>query len=130
MFNEDELCMCCCCLCDCSNQHTRDLSCFGCFPIKCAVVAIGIFFIFSTILIYAEVFWMINTNDIIHWWYVLVSIVLLIPMCIGAGFFVAYFADKNETSRARLATSCILAIISAVLYAIWTLTYFLVWYKG
>jgi len=34
---------CCCCHCVCANSRTQDLKCFGCFPIKCGIIAIGIF---------------------------------------------------------------------------------------
>jgi hypothetical protein len=34
---------CCCCHCVCANNKTQDLKCFGCLPIKCGIVGIGIF---------------------------------------------------------------------------------------
>merc|ERR1719453_2109609 len=43
---------CCCCLCACSNEFTEELSCCGCFPIKCGIVTIGIFtFILTLVLV-------------------------------------------------------------------------------
>ena len=40
----EDRCPCCCCLCACSDKKTEHLSCFGCFPIRCAIILIGIFF--------------------------------------------------------------------------------------
>ena len=79
---------------------------------------------------YGEVFWMLNTNDLIHWWYVVISVVLLVPMCIGTTFFIVFFGEDNNATRGRLDPACILAICSATLYAFWNLWYFAAYYKG
>jgi len=39
---------CCCCHCVCANNKTQDLKCFGCLPIKCGIVGIGIFTLLLT----------------------------------------------------------------------------------
>merc|ERR1712167_131193 len=49
-------CNCCCCFCNCSNRYTRDLSCFGCFPLKCGIICIGLFTIVLNFCLYVEVF--------------------------------------------------------------------------
>ena len=122
-------CHCCCCFCNCSNKETRDLSCFGCFPIKCAIIMIGLFTVTLNFCLYVEVFYCLM-SDTIAWWYVLVGVVLLIPLFLASTFFILFFADEDDNSRGKLATACILAIISLVLLQVWNLTYFLSWYKS
>jgi hypothetical protein len=122
-------CNCCCCFCNCQNKYTRDLSCFGCFPIKCAIVVIGIFTICLNFCLYVEVFYCLM-SDTIAWWYVLVGVCLLIPMFLGTTFFVLFFADETVDTRGRLSTACILIIVSLFLLQCWNLTYFLAWYKA
>ena len=90
--------MCCCCICHCSRPETVHLSCFGCFPIKCGIVAIGILTLFLILSSYVEIFYML-LNDGIHWWYVLVSLVLLIPLLIAASFLTAFFNTDNGFRR-------------------------------
>merc|ERR1711934_1062428 len=122
-------CHCCCCFCNCSDDRTRDLSCFGCFPIKCAIILIGLFTICLNFCLYVEVFYCLM-SDTIAWWYVLVGVVLLIPLFLSSTFFILFFADETESSRGKLSTACILAIIALVLLQAWNLTYFLAWYKS
>jgi hypothetical protein len=78
---EQLLTPCCCCLCACSNEYTKDSSCCGCFPIKCGVVAIGIFTLLLTIYMVTMNFFLI-LNEYIHWYFPVVILVLLAPMCI------------------------------------------------
>merc|ERR1712094_34358 len=74
--------MCCCCVCNCQDDETRPYSCCGCFPIKCGLISIGIFYIFITLALFIEVFYCL-LNEYIHWWYVPVAVVLLVPLIIG-----------------------------------------------
>merc|ERR1719321_2542781 len=78
---EEEHEMCCCCICQCSTKETRDLSCCCCFPIKCGIICIGIITMFLTFGIFVELFYGF-INEQIHWWYVVVGIVLIIPLII------------------------------------------------
>jgi hypothetical protein len=41
--------MCCCCICECSTEHTRELGCCCFFPIRCGVIAIGVFILILTL---------------------------------------------------------------------------------
>jgi len=121
--------MCCCCICHCSRPETRSLSCFGCFPIKCGIVAIGILTLFLILSSLVEIFAML-LNEGIHWWYVLVALLLLVPTILAASFLTAFFNTDNGSRRASLRAACILVIISYSLLAIWNIVYFQVWYKG
>jgi hypothetical protein len=125
---EEEHDMCCCCICQCSTKETADLSCCGCFPIKCGIISIGILFILLSIAIFCEIFYCL-VNEYIHWWYVLVSVFLLIPLILGTCFFVTFFTKDTEASRGKLYISCMLAIISVSLVGIWNLIYFQWLYK-
>merc|ERR1712032_35440 len=49
---------CCCCECVCANEFTKDSSCCGCFPIKCGVVAIGIFTVLITAILFIWYFFL------------------------------------------------------------------------
>merc|ERR1712010_241802 len=100
-----ELTPCCCCLCACSNEYTKDSSCCGCFPIKCGVIAIGAFTVLLTIYLVTMNFFLI-LNDYIHWYFPVVIIVLLAPMCIGSSFFVVFFTKDTAASRGKLFTAC------------------------
>merc|ERR1712178_101625 len=101
---EQELTPCCCCLCACSNEYTKDSRCCGCFPIKCGVVAIGIFTVLLTIYLVTMNFFLI-LNDYIHWYFPVVILVLLAPMCIGSSFFVVFFTKDTASSRGKLFTA-------------------------
>jgi len=121
--------MCCCCICHCSRPETRSLSCFGCFPIKCGIVSIGILTLFLILSSLVEIFAML-LNEGIHWWYVLIALLLLIPAVIAASKLTAFFNTDNGSRRAGLRTSIILVLISYSTLAIWNIIYFQVWYKG
>jgi hypothetical protein len=41
--DNDNADMCCCCVCKCSEPRTVELGCCCLFPIKCGVIAIGVF---------------------------------------------------------------------------------------
>jgi len=127
--DEDETCNCCCCDCACSTRKTKDLSCWGCFPIACGVVSVGIAIIALTLYTFVETFYMLM-NDNIHWWYVVVAVVLMVPEFIACTFFVTFFSDNTSATRGRLDVACYLTIITIVLMECWNLTYFLVWYKS
>ena len=98
--------VCCCCICNCQEERTRDLSCFGCFPIKCGLVSIGILTEFLIVSSFVEIFYFI-LNDFIHWWYVLVCVLLLIPAIIGATLQVQWFNKDNHSNRSGVRTSFI-----------------------
>lgn len=125
----DETEVCCCCICNCSEERTRELACFGCFPIKCGVIATGILTELLIVSSFVEIFYFI-LNDFIHWWYVLVCVLLLIPAIIGACFQVKFFNKDNHSTRGLVRTSFIQVIISYTLLAIWNIIYFNCWYKS
>lgn len=124
-----ELTPCCCCLCACSNEYTKDSRCCGCFPIKCGVVAIGIFTVLLTIYLVTMNFFLI-LNDYIHWYFPVVILVLLAPMCIGSSFFVVFFTKDTASSRGKLFTACMFGIISTALIAVWIVCYYVFIYKN
>lgn len=129
-FTEEEHgCLCCCCICHCSVPETVHLKCFGCFPVKCGVVAIGIFTIVLFIAILAEVFYCL-LNESYDWWYVLVGVILLVPYFIGVTFFITFFSNDTDNSRSRLFVACQFVIISSVLLAVWNTCYILWCYKN
>merc|ERR1712196_683181 len=80
--HNDNLGPCCCCLCVCSNDKTEESSCFGCFPIKCGVMAIGIFTFCMTILLCTYNFFFI-LNEYVAWYFPVVVLALLIPLVIA-----------------------------------------------
>merc|ERR1711908_9407 len=126
---EQELTPCCCCLCACSNEYTKDSRCCGCFPIKCGVVAIGIFTVLLTIYLVTMNFFLI-LNDYIHWYFPVVILVLLAPLCIGSSFFVVFFTKDTASSRGKLFTACMFGIISTALIAVWIVCYYVFIYKN
>ena len=126
---EDSLKPCCCCLCSCSNEYTKDSSCCGCFPIKCGVVSIGIFTVLLTIYMVTMNFFLI-LNEYIHWYFPVVILVLLAPMCIGSSFFVVFFTKDTAASRGKLFTACMFGIISTALIAVWIVCYYVFVYKN
>jgi amino acid transporter len=121
--------MCCCCICQCSTKKTEDLSCCGCFPIKCGLVTIGGFTFAVTLFLLIEIFYMLLVEDI-HWWYVLVALVLCVPLIIACTFFIFFFSNDTDDSRSRLYVAQILAIITYVLVAVWNTVYFLAFFKS
>ena len=124
-----ELTPCCCCLCACSNEYTKDSSCCGCFPIKCGVLSIGIFTLLLTIYMVTMNFFLI-LNEYIHWYFPVVILVLLAPMCIGSSFFVVFFTKDTASSRGKLFTACMFGIISTALIAVWIVCYYVFIYKN
>merc|ERR1712086_311684 len=126
---EQELTPCCCCLCACSNEYTSDSRCCGCFPIKCGVVTIGIFTVLLTIYLVTMNFFLI-LNEYIHWYFPVVILVLLAPMCIGSSFFVVFFTKDSASSRGKLFTACMFGIISTALIAVWVVCYYVFIYKN
>lgn len=127
-LDEGEYCRCCCCLCNCSKPHYADLKCCGCFPIKCGIVGIGLFTCALTIFVFANAFTFIMSPNI-HWWYCLVSIVLQVPLIIGLIFFLNWFGEDRNSTRAKLDPACVLAIISYFLQSVWNIIYFFCLYK-
>merc|ERR1712072_1685469 len=119
---------CCCCKCFCSNEFTEELSCCGCFPIKCGIVSIGIFtFVLTLVLIIWNFF--LFLNDYIHWWFTFIVLILYAPLIIGAAFFVCFFTEDKKSTRKMIVSSCILIIVSLVLVVSWYLIYFIWIYK-
>jgi len=126
-INEDNVC--CCCICNCSRPETKDLSCFGCFPIKCGIVATGILTLFLITSTFIEIFYFI-LSDYIHWWFVLIAVILLVPAIIAACLLVKFFNSDNHSSRGNVRGAYIMVIISYTLLAIWNIIYFNAWYKN
>merc|ERR1711937_111110 len=126
---EQELTPCCCCLCACSNEYTKDSRCCGCFPIKCGVITIGIFTVLLTIYLVTMNFFLI-LNEYIHWYFPVVILVLLAPLCIGSSFFVVFFTKDTDASRGKLFTACMFGIISTALIAVWIVCYYVFIYKN
>merc|ERR1719198_393632 len=126
---EDSLKPCCCCLCACSNEYTKDSRCCGCFPIKCGVLTIGIFTLLLTIYMVTMNFFLI-LNEYIHWYFPVIILILLAPMCIGSSFFIVFFTKDTASSRGKLFTACIFGIISTALIAVWIVCYYVFIYKN
>jgi hypothetical protein len=120
--------MCCCCLCECTNEKTKDLSCCCFFPIRCGVLLIGIIILALTLFIFLEIFYQL-LNDDIHWWYVLVGVVLASLLVIASAFVIVFFTKDTESSRGKLFTACLLVIIGVALEAVWAACYFVFLYK-
>ena len=127
-INEDEYCRFCCCLCACSKKETEDLSCFGCFPVKCGIYCIALFGLFLTLAIFAETFTHF-ISDYIAWWFVLICILLQIPLIIGTIFFLNWVGEDSYSTRGKLRSACILTIVSYSLQSIWSIIYFLAIFK-
>jgi hypothetical protein len=125
----EESCDCCCCMCHCSREQTKHLSMFGCLPIKCGLVLVGIFTLVLNLALYVEVFYFL-LNDNVHWWYVIIAVLILIPLFLASTFFVVWFSDDNNDTRGRLDVACYMSIISIALLSVWNIIYFLAWYKA
>jgi hypothetical protein len=69
-------------------------------------------------------------NDYIHWYFPVVILVLLAPMCIGSSFFIVFFTKDTASSRGKLFTSCMFSIISTALIAVWIVCYYVFIYKN
>lgn len=121
--------VCCCCICQCNYKETEKESCCGCMPIKCGVVSIGVLTIVLTVTSFSEIFYMI-LNEYIHWWYVLVALLLLVPTVIASAFTIVFFNQDQDSTRGKLRVSYIFMIISFSLLAVWNIVYFNAWYKN
>lgn len=119
---------CCCCLCECSNEKTKELSCCCVFPIKCGVLLIGVIILAITLFVFLEIFYQL-LNDDIHWWYVLVGVVLAATLVVASAFVIVFFTKDTESSRGKLFTACLLVIIGVALEAVWAACYFVFLYK-
>merc|ERR1719243_133460 len=120
--------MCCCCLCQCTDSKVKDLSCCCFFPIRCGVLFIGCFILAITLFVFLEIFYEL-LNDDIHWWYVLVGVVLASTLVIASSFTVVFFTKDTDASRSNMRVACILVIIGVSLVAIWSTCYFVFLYK-
>lgn len=107
---------------------TVDQTCLGCFPIKCGVVSIGIFIWALTLYQIIATFFLI-LNEYVRWWFPFVSLLLLIPQCVGVCFFIGYFTKDCKRTRGNLSTAVIMTIVSTTLYIIWNLCYYFFLYK-
>lgn len=125
---EDGGFMCCCCLCQCTEKKTKDLTCCCFFPIKCGVLFIGCFILAITLFVFLEIFYEL-LNDDIHWWYVLVGVVLAATLVIASSFTIVFFTKDTDSSRSNMRVACILVIIGVSLVAIWSAVYFVFLYK-
>lgn len=120
--------LCCCCLCQCTEEKIRDLTCCCFFPIRCGVLFIGCIIIAITLFVFLEIFYEL-LNDDIHWWYVLVGVLLASTLVVASAFAVLFFTDDNHGSRVRLNVACMLVIIGVSLVAVWSTVYFVFLYK-
>merc|ERR1711981_428268 len=107
---------------------TKDLSCCCFFPIKCGVYFIGAFVLLITLFAFLEIFYQL-LNDDIHWWYVLVGVILASTLIVASAFTIVFFTKDSESSRTKLMTACILTIIGVSCVAIWSTIYFVFLYK-
>merc|ERR1712227_558496 len=120
--------MCCCCLCQCTEERIKDLSCCCFFPIRCGVLFIGCIIIAITLFVFLEIFYEL-LNDDIHWWYVLVGVLLASTLVVASAFAVLFFTADTPGSRTRLHVACMLVIIGVSLVAVWSTVYFVFLYK-
>lgn len=84
--------------------------------------------ILVTICIFAETFMML-LSDHIAWWFVLVSVLIQIPLILGLVFYLNWFGEDSDDTRAKLDVACYLGIISFALQVIWNCSYFWGMYK-
>merc|ERR1712159_745671 len=115
--------MCCCCLCQCTNEKVKDLTCCCFFPIRCGMLFIGCIILAITLFVFLEIFYEL-LNDDIHWWYVLVGVLLASTLVVASAFAVLFFTSDNHGSRVRLNVACMLVIIGVSLVAVWSTVYF------
>jgi len=120
--------MCCCCICHCQGEEDKPYSCCGCLPIHCGLIAIGILTIIITLALFLEVFWTL-LNEQIHWWYVIVAVVCLVPIVVATVFVIRFFTNDQKASRTKMWIAMILCIVSFTLLCIWNLCYFQWCYK-
>lgn len=119
--------MCCCCICQCQEKEVKDLSCCGCFPIKCGVTSIGALTIFLTTLVFVETYYSL-LNEYLDWWYVVVSCVLLIPLFVACSCYIAFFNKDSEGTRTAVFSSCMLVIVAFTLICAWNTVYYVMFY--
>merc|ERR1719313_3126407 len=86
--------MCCCCFCS----------------IRCGILFIGCVIIAITLFVFLEIFYEL-LNDDIHWWYVLVGVLLASTLVVASAFAVLFFTEDSHGSRVRLNVACMLVII-------------------
>jgi len=125
---QDGAFMCCCCLCECTNSKLEGLTCCCFFPIKCGMLFIGCIILSITLFLFLEIFYEL-LNDDIHWWYVLVGVILASLLIIASAFTIVFFTKESNSSRSNMRTACILVIIGVSLIAIWSTCYFVFLYK-
>lgn len=124
----EETDMCCCCLCQCQEKEVKDLSCCGCFPIKCGVITIGALTLAIAFLIGVETFYGL-LNEYTDVFFIVISFVLLAPLFVACGLFISFFAQDTESTRTQAYSACMLTIISISLCCVWNTIYFLYFYK-
>merc|ERR1711998_153428 len=125
---DDGAFMVCCCLCQCTTEKTKDLTCCCFFPIKCGVLFIGATILAITLFVFLEIFYQL-LNDDIHWWYVLVGVILASILIIASAFAIVFFTKDTESSRTKFFTACLFVIIGVSLVAVWATIYFVFLYK-
>ena len=120
---------CCCCMCHCSDSETKDVTCCGCFPIRCGVLTIGILIVSFTLYMFCASFFLIM-NEYIRWWFPFVSLLLMSPAIIGACYFLGWFTKDCKRTRGHLRAGVILNLISWSLVICWQCAYYLWMYKN
>lgn len=68
-------------------------------------------------------------NEYVEWWYIVVCFVVLAPLFVAVGMFIAFFSKDTEGTRTGAFASCQLVVISLALFCIWNTVYFLYFYK-
>merc|ERR1711934_523727 len=87
----------------------------------CIILAITLF-------VFLEIFYEL-LNDDIHWWYVLVGVLLASLLVIASAYVIVFFTDDNKDSRSQMSVACMLDIIGVSLVAVWSAVYFVFLYK-
>jgi len=119
---------CSCCLSARSHDRVGDATCFGCLPIRCGVLFIAIqIFALAIILITVTFFQLLN--EYLPWWFVFITLLLLIPSAIAASQMVYFFAKDTRSTRGNMFGAVVLSIISVSLWCIWNLIFYLAIYK-
>merc|ERR1712134_110018 len=118
----------CCCVCECTEPKLKDLTCCCFFPIRCGMLFIGVLILAVTLFIFLEIFYQL-LNDDIHWWYVLVGVILASILIIASAFAIVWFTKDTESSRTKFFTACLFVIIGVSLVAVWSTIYFVFLYK-
>jgi hypothetical protein len=120
---------CCCCYCHCSDKETKDVTCCGCFPIRCGVLVIGILTVSFTLYMFCASFFFIM-NEYIKWWFPFVSLILMAPAIIGSCNFLGWFTKDCKRTRGNLTSALVLNLVSWSLVMVWQVAYFLWLYKN